>query len=148
MSHFSVCSFSLLLFGGVLDFIALILCSCALGVRPPFVRCAFLYHPMLRSIWLHRLHCNVIAANGFYYWCVSSADLPHRSLVETLAVLNLPARFKFLFLSVSYVSRVQLQGQVEMGITLFALVDALYIETGCTAYGFIQVLQVASLLHL
>lgn len=82
MSHFSVWSFSRLLVGGVLDFIALILCSCAWGVRPPFVRCAFLYHPMLRSIWLHRLPCIVIAANGFDYWYGSSADLPHRSLVE------------------------------------------------------------------
>lgn len=49
---------------------------------------------------------------------------------NTLAVQNRPARFKFLFLSVSYVSRVQLQGQVEIRITLFALVDALYLETG------------------
>lgn len=130
MSHFSVWSFSRLLVGGVLDFIALILCSCAWGVRPPFVRCAFLCHPMLHSLRLLALPCNVIAANGFDYWC---APVPNHLIghwSNTLAVQNRPARFKFLFLSVSYVSRVQLQGQVEMRITLFALVDALYLETG------------------
>ena len=58
------------------------LCSCALGVRSPFVRCAFLCHPMLHSLRLPALPCNVIAANGFDYWCGSSAESPHRSLVE------------------------------------------------------------------
>ena len=56
--------------------------SCAWGVRPPFVRCAFLCHPMLHSLRLLALPCNVIAANGFDYWCGSSAESPHRSLVE------------------------------------------------------------------
>lgn len=97
------------------------------------LNCAFLSRPVLRSMWLHTLPCNVIAANGFDYWCAPVPTYLIGHWQNLLAVLTALHRFKCLFLSVSDVSGVPLQGQVEMRITPNMFCGCLGVESKTTA---------------